>query len=435
MAGISMMSSIALTAGITIALISYLVQKRSEQLALPVTSPQGGDTTSSSNAKPATTKPKRVYMYTLDGMRTILVVCVIFAHYPIGLPAIAKDFLGWPMQFFFVLSGFVAQCQEVGNDSFSWISGLTYVTRRLARILPLYQLALCMEYALAAYSNTGCHPVLPWAINALLLQVFFPVKVCGHADYAWTLGYTHFNGNGQAWFAACIVWFSCLFPLLYNCRPRSGGWWLLGMMLAIFGFRAVPDLVHPTWGTYGGGFHLYAMSPIRLLEYVAGMWAAQVATEAGQKWGSWNGWCWVFDASLVLLVGMIYVSLRILGANHICSGDYHLTAICCLVCIAAKLAAEMPEESRQGVGGALLHRAIGSTPLTYMARFSFAAYIFQTSFMRFIDNGQDFYLSRFVLLWLFSMFACIYIEEPIRLASESRLRGNNPCSKTQQGEK
>merc|ERR1719217_249935 len=256
-------------------------------------------------------------------------------------------------------------------------------------------------------------------MNALLLQVFLPVKVCGEADHAWTMGYTHFNGNGPAWFAACIVWFSCLFPLLYNARPRGGGFWTFGALVLILGLRAVPDLVSPKWGTYGEGVHLYAMSPMRLLEYAAGMWAAQVAAEVGARWGSWSGWCWVFDGTLVLLVAMIYLSLNFLGGTWTCSGDYHLTAICCLVCGAARLAAEMPDESRQGLRGAILHRVISSTPLTYLARFSFAAYIFQTSFMRFIDNGQNFYFYRFCLLWGFSIFACIYIEEPIRLAAEA----------------
>lgn len=431
MAGASMVGCIALTAGVTVALIFYLMRNRLETAALPgpVGPPSnGGESGESSDGtsivKPAPAKKKRVYIYTLDGMRTLLVVAVIFAHYPIGLPSICKHFLGWPMQFFFVLSGFVAQVQEVNNESFSFISGLTYVTRRLARILPLYQMALVLEYALAAYSNKGIQPVLAWPMNALLMQVFLPVKVCGEPDYAWTLGYTHFNGNGPAWFAACIVWFSCLFPLLYNARPRSGGMWTLLMLIAILGCRAVPDLLSPKWGTYSGdGTHLYAMSPVRLMEYAAGMWAAQVAAEVGQRWGTWGGWCWLFDASLLLLVAMIYVSLNFLGGSWTCSGDYHLTAICCIVCATARLAAELPEESRQGLHGALLHRLIGSTPLTYLARFSFAAYIFQTSFMRFIDNGQEFYFSRFCLLWLFSIFVCIYVEEPIRLTAESRLKG------------
>jgi len=430
MAGASMAAGIALTAGVTVALIYHLIGKHSDTLTLPGPagpSGAGGDIQPSVDepavVKPAPAKKKRVYIYTLDGMRTILVCCVIFAHYPIGLPSICKQFLGWPMQFFFVLSGFVAQCQEVNNDAFSWLSGLTYVTRRLARILPLYQLALAIEYALAAYSNMGIQPVAAWPMNALLAQVFLPVKICGEPDYAWTMGYTHFNGNGPAWFAACIVWFSCLFPLLYNARPRSGALWTFGALVVILGCRAVPDLMNPKWGSYGEGLHLYAMSPMRLMEYVAGMWAAQVAAEVALRWGTWEGWCWAFDGALVLLVAMIYVSLNFLGSTWMCSGDYHLTAICCLVCGVARLAAELPEESRQGVRGAILHRLIGSTPLTYLARFSFAAYIFQTSFMRFIDNGQNFYFYRFCLLWLFSIFVCIYIEEPIRLTAESRLKG------------
>jgi len=430
-AGATMFGGIALTAGITIALMYYVLSKRAPTLPLAGPSapaapandgpPSVGDQEAGS-VKPAAPKKKRIYMYTLDGMRTILVTCVILAHYPLGLPSICKHFLGWPMQFFFVLSGFVAQVQQEAGTDFGLVSGCLYVTRRLARILPMYQLALVFQYALTVYGNRDCQPVAAWPMNALCLQVFFPVRICGELDWAWTLGYTHFNGNGPAWFAACIIWFSCLFPLLYNCRPRTGGMWLFGLLVALIACRAVPDLVSPKWGSYGGGPHLYAMSPIRLMEYMAGMWAAQVAAEVAGRWHSWNCWCWLFDASLVLLVGMIYVSIVVLGSTWTCSGDYHLVAICCLVCFTARLAAEMPEETRQGLKGAVLHRIIGSTPLSYVARFSFGAYIFQTSFMGFTEGGQDFYFHRFCLLWAFAIFATIYMEEPIIAAMQARLK-------------
>lgn len=431
-AGASMTGCIALTAACTVAIAYYLIRCRTNSLDLPVSvgqSAASGGGNPSDNGQGAAQQPlvkkKRVYMYSLDGIRTLLVLAVIFAHYPMGLPSICKHFLGWPMQFFFVLSGFVAQMQQEASSDFSWISGLTYIARRLFRILPLYQLALVFQFILAIYANRSCQPVIAWPLNALLLQVLLPVPVCGDHEYAWTMGYTHFNGNGPSWFAACIIWFSCLFPLLYNARPRSGGLYTFGFLIAILGFRAVPDLVHPTWGTYGAGAHLYAMSPVRLLEYTAGMWAAQVAAEAAQRWPDRNCWCWLFDVTLVLMVATVYVSMRFLGATWTCSGDYHLTAICCFVCIAARLAAEMPEESKQGFQGAILHRVIGSTPLTYLARFSFAAYIFQTSFMSFTDADQNFYVHRFCALWLFSIFATIYIEEPIRLAAEARLKGKS----------
>jgi len=437
MAGATMVGGMVVWAAVTVALVYYLVGKRSESLVLPGPAGPSTPANDSPNDAPGAppTKPqkkKRVYMYSLDGMRTILVTCVIFAHYPIGLPAICKHFLGWPMQFFFVLSGFCAQCATEGQkeQQYTWVSGLTYVARRLARILPLYQLGLFFQYALGIYGNRACQPVLAWPMNSLLLQVFAPVKVCGPADAAWTMGYTHFNGNGPAWFAACIVWFSCIFPLLYNARPKAGGVWMLGFLVALLALRAVPDLVNPKWGNYGGGPHLYAMSPIRLMEYAAGMWAAQIAAEAATRWQGWGGWCWCFDAALVAFVAMVYLSLTVMGSTWMCSGDYHITAICCVVCITARLAAEIDEESRKGVRGALLHRVIESRPLTYLARFSFAAYIFQTSFMSFTDEGQDFWIHRFILLWLFAVFATLYIEEPIIQRVQHVLAGS-PEKKTE----
>jgi len=426
-AGATMAGGIAVSAAVSIALMYYLMRKKAEALALPVStaapSAPANDTRPPGDA-PAAEKPvvkkKRVYMYSLDGLRTILVTCVIFAHYPVGLPAICKHFLGWPMQFFFVLSGFVAMCAE-SSDGFTWVTGLTYILRRLFRILPLYQLALVFQYALSVYAGRDCQPVIAWPMNALLLQVILPVPVCGAQDWAWTLGYTHFNGNGPAWFAACIVWFSILFPVLYNARIRAGGVYLAGALVALIALRALPDLFSPAWGTIGTGFHLYAMSPIRLMEYAAGMWAAQLAGDIAKRWGHWGGWCWAFDASVVVLVAMIYAAHVYWAITWRCSGDYHLTAICCLVCMVAKLAAEMTDEQREGAKGAVLHRIIGSTPLSMIARFSFPAYIFQTSFMGFTQGTQDFYLHRFVLLWVFSVFATIYIEEPAAQWANTRM--------------
>lgn len=424
-AGSTMVGGIALTAGVSVALLCYLMRNRPTLPgpagpAAPAAATDNRPSGDTAGGEPPA-KKKRVYMYTLDGLRTLLVTAVIFAHYPIGLPAIAKHLLGWPMQFFFVLSGFVAQCQQ--NEQFNLHTGLTYIVRRLFRILPLYQLALVFQYALAIYAGRDCQPVGAWPMNALLMQVIFPVPLCGAQDWAWTQGYTHFNGNGPAWFAACIVWFSCLFPLLYNLKPKSNGLWGFGLLVALIACRAVPELVNPKWGTYGGGPHLYAMSPIRLMEFMAGMWAAQVATDVAKRWGEWGGWCWLFDASLVMLVSLIYITLVYVGATWTCSGDYHLTAICCLVCGVAKLAAEMPEESREGVGGAVLHRIVGSTALSYLARFSFPAYIFQTSFMGFTQGTQDFYIHRFILLWAFSIFATLYIEEPMIAVVQAKLKG------------
>lgn len=106
MAGATMVGGMVVWEAVTVALVYYLVGKRSESLVLPgPTGPSAPANDSPNDAagappmKPA--KKKRVYMYSLDGMRTILVTCVIFAHYPIGLPSICKHFLGWPMQFFF----------------------------------------------------------------------------------------------------------------------------------------------------------------------------------------------------------------------------------------------------------------------------------------------------------------------------------------------
>eukprot|EP00427_Karlodinium_veneficum_P021483 CAMPEP_0169109512 /NCGR_PEP_ID=MMETSP1015-20121227/26005_1 /TAXON_ID=342587 /ORGANISM="Karlodinium micrum, Strain CCMP2283" /LENGTH=347 /DNA_ID=CAMNT_0009171215 /DNA_START=16 /DNA_END=1056 /DNA_ORIENTATION=+ len=284
-AGIMMTGCIALSAGIVVGLVLYLNHMRTVSVRHPEPNAQAGIPQVASSSK-----KKRIHIHTLDGMRVFLVTAVVFAHYPIGLPSIALYCLGWPMQFFFVLSGFVAQVQqEVGSDMFDWLSGLTYITRRLARILPLYQLALVFQFGVAVVAGRHCRPIIAWPLNALLLQVALPVKVCGQPDHTWTLGYTHFNGNGPAWFAACIVWFSCLFPLLYNVRPRphSQGLWPMVLLGAIIVIRAIPDVLNPQWGQIGHGAHLYAMAPIRLMEYVAGMWAAQAASEMSQKLGKW----------------------------------------------------------------------------------------------------------------------------------------------------
>merc|ERR1719262_1668002 len=127
-------------------------------------------------------RPKKPNLDVLDGMRTLLVTYVILMHYPKNIPFGLGNMvvMGWPMQFFFVLSGFILYyVNEDKYERFGFGSGAKLVTRRLVRLIPLYQVAIVVEYMTAVARGLNGRPFIAWPIHALFMQTFFSLKVCG----------------------------------------------------------------------------------------------------------------------------------------------------------------------------------------------------------------------------------------------------------------
>ncbi len=98
--------------------------------------------------------------------------------------------------YFFILSGFV---MIIAYNSNSAIRFWSYLKNRLARIYPVYFLAIFLNLGLAVFSIKNIGDVV---LNILMLQAWFPAK-------ALTVNY-------PGWSLSVELFFYLLFPILFN---------------------------------------------------------------------------------------------------------------------------------------------------------------------------------------------------------------------------
>lgn len=339
------------------------------------------------------------------------------------------------MQFFMVLSGFVAYYTTEGKmEAFDLRSGCMWLGRRLARLAALHHVALVVDYARIVYvggpcAANGCRPLIAWPMNAMFLQGLFPVRICGqvHDHVSWN--YAHFNANGVSWFAACLVWISILFPLLYNLRPRHQFGYTCLALASIIALRSAGEIACPDWAMWGGTgmLHPYAFFPLRLLEFWAGMLSAQAATQAPAVVRKLPCWTWVFD--IALLAGCIGVGLvmRALGASSAFTGDFYLVPIWCVVCSAACFAAERADIEPNMFRGSPLHALLASSSVVYLAQYTYGTYQFhQVSLRLFPSVGLPHAVAGFpvnvIAAWVVGAMTTIGIETPVMRYVENGIR-------------
>lgn len=367
----------------------------------------------------------------LDGLRTVLVMYIVIYHVRWALPPLlAPWFLTghWAVQFFFVLSGFVAaSCHEAseGERPIGVDGARTMAIRRITRLCPPYFVALLGVAVVVAFRGGG-EPFLAWPVQALLLQSLMPVRVCGPLDVGhWSQNFLPFSANGEGWFVSAILITSLCFPLLYNSRPRGGFHTTLSVLLLVIAGRSVP-----TFLTMMGWCPMdtYTFAPVRLLEFAAGVLAAQLYREMPAWAADCGGWHWIFDASLLSAVPPVWFlghwhSWAVCENNH---GDYFLTAIFCLTCIAARGLAEQQsklpwDESLSPISGLLSSKA-----LVAPAVYSYQAYIFQEVFIALLSLCErpvilQFWWVPVPLTWAAAVLSVHALEEPLKRLIEARL--------------
>eukprot|EP00746_Dinoflagellata_sp_MGD_P154445 gnl/MRDRNA2_/MRDRNA2_84810_c0_seq1.p1 gnl/MRDRNA2_/MRDRNA2_84810_c0~~gnl/MRDRNA2_/MRDRNA2_84810_c0_seq1.p1 ORF type:complete len:447 (+),score=43.95 gnl/MRDRNA2_/MRDRNA2_84810_c0_seq1:156-1496(+) len=381
---------------------------------------------------------RRQQIDALDGMRTLLITFTIlhnssaeFASGENHLPRFFERGL-WQMQFFFVLSGFVL---------YDFARGADFVAQRLVRLCPVYWLALLLTFALAARSSQfipqdASEPHLTWPVQAALLQALIPLKVCGPGKYPWS-NYVHLEANTPGWFTSAIIWCSAVFPLLFNIGPQSKGKWQVTLfaLVAICLLRSVPTFMQDYFPVYGEGLDLYAFAPLRLLEMWAGMLSARLSSQLPEDCRNCS--CWGIIADLSLLVCMVIVFFWILPPpahgirgefrQHPAHGDYLLTALFCLVCVAYRCASQVqnsiaPVIVQKGLSGILF----SWWPLVWLAEYSFSAYIFQyplwVALPRELQTHSFGVFLHLLLCWCNGIAATFLIERPLRHAVASWLK-------------
>lgn len=159
---------------------------------------------------------------------------VVFTHHGQGIPVI--DEIPWSylfrqgsfmVSYFFVLSGFIMAM--VYRDLEGRSARRAYWAARLARIFPLYILALVFMTALGG-PEAGPQPVLAFALNATMLQAWFPA-------FAMT-------GNPPGWSLSTEAVFYLLFPF---CLP---------LLRALPGIRQPLLLVGAVWIVSQVAYHI-----------------------------------------------------------------------------------------------------------------------------------------------------------------------------------
>lgn len=392
--------------------------------------------------RPTTASPllagRRLRLDTLDGLRTVLVMYIVIYHVRWALPPLLAPWFQtghWAVQFFFVLSGFVAAtCHEAsgGEQPIDMHGARTMALRRITRLCPPYFVALLGVAAVVAFRGGG-EPFLAWPVQALLLQSLMPVRVCGPLDAGhWSQNFLPFSANGEGWFVSAILITSLCFPLLYNARPRGGFHTTLSALLLVVVARSVP-----TFLTMSGWCPMdtYTFAPVRLLEFAAGMLAAQLYREMPAWAAECGGWHWVFDASLLSAVPPVWF----LGHWHrwaVCEnnhGDYFLTAIFCLTCIAARGLAGQQSKSQWDESLSPLSGLLSSKALVAPAVYSYQAYIFQEVFLALLSQCErpvilQYWWVPVPLTWAAAVLSVHALEEPLRRPIEARLAAASQVS-------
>ena len=190
-----------------------------------------------------TTRVQKPYIRSLDTLRTIAALLVVFAHIRVPNSVTQIGFFqntGLAVDFFFVLSGFVIAMNywEISGFQSVW----RYGQSRFARIYPLHFLTLLLFLFIEllkyfAESKWNLAPTFP-AFSQNDLRAFLINLLLLNAH-----GFTHcLTFNGPAWSigaeATCYVLFGVVVLATTDCRRRIGLVLLCVVVAAIF-FRKV----------------------------------------------------------------------------------------------------------------------------------------------------------------------------------------------------
>jgi peptidoglycan/LPS O-acetylase OafA/YrhL len=322
-------------------------------------------------------------------------------------------------------------------EHFDFVSGASFFLKRMARLCPLYYLALLMVALLQVFALRDHFSHHGWSIQfseaypiqAILGQGLWPVS-CDQDAYA----IASMGANSPGWFVSDIIMLSACFPALYNLCPHSLGSCLYALAATLFAqflfvgvflehFRVAPPLT-------------YFWVGCRVPEFVAGMLSARICNIMPACIPAWSGWGWIFDASVIVFCAFI-VLIPMDVDDPLIWIDNVLPIIISLLLISAHAvprAQGMPEFG-------LLGKCLSWSPLQTLSRYSFAVYILQLPMLRVLKKLEPFIpmgssASSFWPVWSFwdnwvlpvifcqvaGVAAFHLIEEPARLLADAYVR-------------
>ncbi|WP_343505057.1 MULTISPECIES: acyltransferase family protein [Roseobacteraceae] len=211
---------------------------------------------------------KSAYLPHIDGLRTIAVMGVLWAHF--GLPGLSGGFLG--VDVFFVISGFLITRlivrEKISTGCFSY---RRFYHRRLRRLMPA-------ALATIAVSITAFYPILADKdLYSFLRSVPFTILPLANINFYNEVGYfdtgAQFKPLLHFWSLAVEEQFYFLWPtllLLLFAWPRS----LLTAMATLFLFSILGAEYWYAWDTSA----VYYLLPFRTFELLAGALLAVLGT-------------------------------------------------------------------------------------------------------------------------------------------------------------
>ena len=150
--------------------------------------------------------------------RFLAAIAIVVFHFGEGIMPFAWKPVGFlfregniGVSYFFILSGFIMVISYAGKGR---IEAGSYYRKRIARIYPLYLLAIALYAAWFLFSGAGMD-YTGLALNVLLIQ-------------SWLPGYA-ISFNGPGWSLSVEAMFYLLFPLLFNTfysKVQLGKLWL-----------------------------------------------------------------------------------------------------------------------------------------------------------------------------------------------------------------
>jgi peptidoglycan/LPS O-acetylase OafA/YrhL len=268
------------------------------------------------------------YFPSLDGMRAICVLLVMFNHVHAQVPHWVLGWLG--VDVFFVLSGFLITTLMVRERERSGrVSLKAFYTRRFFRIIPVYLFTVLL-YAIAvrithdAVKTAEFDKALPWLLT--FMQEYRPEGTGYVLGHAWTLGIEE----------KFYVFWPLLLIILYPFRPRA----MLSLAALFLAVLLLP--------------HLYARSYGGLLVGAA----LAIALSSRARWN------WLMP---LLVVPDGYLCLLVLATYALCCLDYRLV-LWFAVAVAWLIASLV---RRTGLVRTLLESRI----LVYIGKRSYAIYL------------------------------------------------------------
>jgi peptidoglycan/LPS O-acetylase OafA/YrhL len=185
----------------------------------------------------------------LDGMRAICVLMVMFSHIPAGVPRPGWMYGYLGVDVFFVLSGFLITTLLIRERAQNGhISLRAFYTRRFFRIVPVYLFTVLLYFAAVLAMRDPIRTAqfkvaLPWLLG--FMQEYRPAAAGNILGHAWTLGIEEkfyllwpllLMAIKPAHSRALVVWLVSLcvaVSLLPDTYTRSYGGLLIGAILAI----------------------------------------------------------------------------------------------------------------------------------------------------------------------------------------------------------